>query len=196
MFQSSYGAVEKTLAVAYGIPDSVRETGFRGWIGNLQKLGVLGEAARVGRGAALKYGPDELHRFVLAIELSELGLPPATAVALISAYWDTKFKAIFRAAEESIVRDEARENDIIIHLGGIALRSGAWLAPKSKFPGVPNINRCRLHELPKYMEIWMRIGDEPTGLRPRALVVNLSSRLRAFHTAFAASFTAAAPDKE
>ena len=70
-------------------------------LNNLQKLGVLGEAARVGRGAPLAYTPVELHRLLVAIELCELGVPPATTVALIASYWESKLKAICSDAERA-----------------------------------------------------------------------------------------------
>jgi hypothetical protein len=187
MFRSSYGPLEKALAIAYGVPESVRETSLRGWVTNLQKLGLLGKAARVGRGTALVYTPNELHRLICGLELTELGVPPATAVALVDAYWESKIKAIFALAEETVAREEPPENDVILHLGGVSLRSGAWSG--ARIPGIPNINRCRLRELPNYIVEWMKMGpNDPIGLPPRALVVNLSARLRAFHTAFAKSY--------
>src|SRR5262249_61762328 len=96
-----YSAVERALAAAYGIPGSVRTAGFRGWVTNLQKLGVLGPSARIGRGAALNYTADEWHRLLFALELSEVGISPAVAVAMIEALWDRQIKAIFRLAENS-----------------------------------------------------------------------------------------------
>ena len=101
MLTFSYGAIERALATSYGIPEAGRESGFRSMLSNLQKLGVLGEAARVGRGAPLTYTPDTLHRFVVALELCELGVPPATTATLIRSYWDAKLKAICSAAERN-----------------------------------------------------------------------------------------------
>jgi hypothetical protein len=47
---------------------------------------------------------------------------------------------------------------------------------------VPNINRCKLKDLPTYIKAWMRMTpNDPAP--PRALIVNLSARLRAFHSA-------------
>jgi hypothetical protein len=187
MFQSSYGPVEKAVAIAYGVPEAARETGLRGWITNLQKLGLLGKAARVGRGTALVYTPNELHRLICGLELNELGVPPAMAVALIDAYWESKIKAIFARAERTVAREEPPENDIILHLGGVSLRAGPLKG--EQFPGVPNINECKRSELRWYIEQWMAMTpDDP--VPPRALVVNLSARLRAFHTAFAKTYLA------
>jgi hypothetical protein len=53
---------------------------------------------------------------------------------------------------------------------------------------VPNVNSCPLSKLPDHMAMWMSMRpDDPSGLPPRALVTNLSMRLRAFHTALVAA---------
>jgi hypothetical protein len=187
MFEISYGAVERAFAATHDISDTVRQAGFRSMLSNLQKLGALGAQARVGRGAALKYGPTELHRLLLTLEFCELGIPPATAVALVETYWESKLNAICRDAERNNPAVRGGEpidpaNDIVVHLGGISLRTG--LLRGERFPGVPNINRCKLSQLPYYIEQWMRMTpDDP--VPPRALVVNLSARLRSFHCALA-----------
>jgi hypothetical protein len=182
MFEISYGAVEQALAVAHNVPDAVRQAGFRSMLSNLQKLGALGAQARVGRGAALKYTPIELHRLVLALEFCELGMPPATAVSLVNTYWESKLKAIIGTAEKGVMHEDPPSNDIIIHLGGVSLRTGNLR--DELFPGVPNINRCKLSELPRYITEWMAMTPNDR-VPPRALVVNLSARLRAFHCALA-----------
>jgi hypothetical protein len=185
MFETSYGPIERALATTHGISDAVRQAGFRSMLSNLQKLGALGPQARVGRGATLKYGPTELHRLILTLEFCELGIPPATAVALVDTYWEAKLKKIIADAERVVEREEPRGNDVIIHLGGVGLRTGPLKG--ERFPGVPNINSCRLSELPKYVTQWMAMRpDDP--VPPRALVVNLSARLRAFHAEFAKTF--------
>ena len=137
MFEISYGAVERAFAATHGISDAVRQAGFRSMLSNLQKLGALGAQARVGRGAALKYGPTELHRLLLALEFCELGIPPATAVALVETYWESKLKAICRDAERNNPAVRGGEpidpaDDIVVHLGGISLRTG--LLRGERFP--------------------------------------------------------------
>jgi hypothetical protein len=182
MAEFSYGAVERALAVIYRISDDVRQAGFRSMLSNLQKLGALGAQARVGRGAVLRYGPTELHRLILTLEFCELGIPPATAVSLINTYWEPKLKAIMGTAERAIVHGEPPSNDLIIHLGGVSLRTGSLR--DEEFPGVPNINRCKLSELPDTIKRWMAMNQDDL-VPPRALIVNLSARLRDFHTALA-----------
>jgi hypothetical protein len=159
-------------------------------LSNLQKLGVLGEDARVGRGAPLEYTPDMMHRLVLALELCELGISPATAVALIAAHWEQKLKAICAAAERNnpAVRGDTPidpGDDVIVHFGGVTLRTGSLKGVR--LPTIPNINHCLLRKLPGHIEQWMKIG-RPGDLPPRALLVNLSARLRAFHAVLSPAY--------
>src|SRR6266540_1340228 len=169
----TYGTVERAVAWSHGVPETSRKAGFRSMLNNLQKLGVLGEAARVGRGAPLTYTATELHRLFLGLELCELGLPPATAVGLVATYWDSKFDKICHEAEKNNPAARGGQpidpgDDTVIHLGGVALRTGSLKGARS--PTIPNINSCKLRELP-----------------PRALVLNFSARLRAFQRGLAAA---------
>jgi hypothetical protein len=180
--QFPYGVVERALATSHSIPEAVRTTTFRGMIGHLQKLGVLGEDARVGRGTPLVYSPTEMHRFIVAIELCELGVPPATVVALIASYWE-KLESICARAElnnpalhggEPIDPDD----DVVLFLGGLGLRTGPLRGERS--PAIPNIDHCKLRDLPRHMAQWLRTDSDDAA---RGLVVNLSARLRSFHAA-------------
>jgi hypothetical protein len=175
-----YGTVERALAIAYDVPEAVRPAGFRSMVTNLQKLGALGAQARVGRGVALVYTPLEMHRLLLTLEFCELGLAPSTAVSLVDSHWKTKLKAIVDAAETGLVRDEPTGKDVILYLGGVSLRTGSLRG--EAVPGVPGIGCCSLDELPIALKQWMAMTLTAP---PRALVVNLSGRLRAFHNALA-----------
>src|SRR5262249_2079522 len=142
----------------------------------------------VGRGAPLVYTPVEVHRLLLAVELCELGVPPATTAALIANYWESKLKAICGDAERNNPAVRGGEpidpgDDILVYLGGVSLRTGSLKGARS--PSIPNINRCKLRDLPRHMVQWMKMDpdDNPADLPPRALVVNLSARLRTFHAA-------------
>jgi len=188
----TYGTVERAVAWSHGVPETSRKAGFRSMLNNLQKLGVLGEAARVGRGAPLTYTATELHRLFLGLELCELGLPPATAVGLVATYWDSKFDKICHEAEKNNPAARGGQpidpgDDTVIHLGGVALRTGSLKGARS--PTIPNINSCKLRELPTKIVEWMKMDpdDNPADLPPRALVLNFSARLRAFQRGLAAA---------
>jgi hypothetical protein len=174
MFDTSYSHVEAALVQTYGVPDKA-VTAFRGRLGNLQKKGLFGRPNMPGRGAALRYGPDQFHRLVFACELSEFGVGPATVLTLVETLWESRLKQIFKKAE----RGNPGPDDVILHMGGVHLMTGAWS------DAVPNVNSCTLNKLPTYAREWMRMGagDPPA----RALIVNLSSRLRRFHAALADS---------
>jgi hypothetical protein len=117
----------------------------------------------------------------------------ATAVALITAYWDSKLKAICTAAGRNMPAVRGSKpidpaDDVILYLGGVALRTGSLKGTRS--PTIPNINHCPLSKLPNHITQWMKVGDDqvPMALPPRALVVNLSARLRAFHDALSSTY--------
>jgi hypothetical protein len=133
-----------------------------------------------GRGIALRYGPDQFHRLVFACELLEFGIAPSVVLELVEARWERRLRAIFRDAEAAVSHDPGPA-DVILHMGGVSLMGNALTDT------VPNINACFLHRLADHMAMWMKIRpDDPAGLPPRALVVNLSMRLRTFHAALVA----------
>jgi hypothetical protein len=179
MRQISYSALEQALAETYGASDhKVRETAFRARINSLQRLGVLGENVRLGKGQRVAYGIEQMERWLACLELSELGISPTVAGKLVIRYWSKKFAPIFKAAQ-STTNHKPGLDDVILYLSAVHLMSGSWSSQRD-FPGVPNINHCRLCELPDHMRAWM---DDP--LRSRMLITNLSARLRIFHEALA-----------
>jgi hypothetical protein len=101
-------------------------------------------------------------------------------VSLINAYWEPRIKDIIMTAERTVEREGPPGDDVVLHLGGISLRSGLLKGARS--PTVPNINHCRLRELPHYVAMWMKMGPHDP-VPPRAVILNLSERLRRFHTA-------------
>jgi hypothetical protein len=179
-----YGVLEKALAKAYGVSEKRRPVGFRGMISNLHKMGVLGPQSRVGRGAKLTYTPGEFTRLILALELSEFGLTPATVVALVGRYWESNLKAIMGAANApfGILPEKPRGEDVILCLVGVGLRIDSLRGETA--PAVPIIEQRSLDDLPAAVKQWMEsTADDQTP--PRVLVANLSHRLRIFHDALA-----------
>jgi hypothetical protein len=173
-------AVERALQRTYNVPDKALPA-FRGRLGALQKQELFGRRNMPGKGVALRYGPDQFHRLVFACELFEFGIYPRVVLDLVEARWDRRIAAIFRQAENAAMRDPS-DDDIVLHMGGVHLMIDALMDT------VPNVNSYLLRKLPDHMHMWMTMGpDDPAGLPPRALVVNLSARLRAFHRWLAAS---------
>jgi hypothetical protein len=180
VFEVSYSPVEAALVRTYGVRK--RDIGrFRARITFLQKGGLLGVSP--GKGKALRYTPDLIHRLIFATELAEFGVSPSVVLALVKSRWENRLRKIFQDAEGAAMIDpgsngDNTDGDIILHMGGVRLMTDTWSN------AVPNINFCELRKLSDNMTAWMRmLPDDPAGLPPRALVTNLSMRLRAFHTA-------------
>lgn len=170
--QFSFAGVEAALIAAYGVAPA-DQARFRARLTHAQKSGALG--VNPGKGRRVAYGPDELHKLVLICELSELGVSPAVQLELIGALWEKRLQAIFKLAASAMGPPGPR--DVIVTLLGASLMVEGWAG------AVPNVNHCRLDQLASRMDLAMR-GDDHA-LPPRALVTNLTARLRAFHNALA-----------
>jgi hypothetical protein len=176
LFEVSYSPVEAALVRTYGV--RARDLGrFRARITFLQKGGLLGVSP--GKGKALRYTPDLIHRLIFATELSEFGIMPQAVLETVADLWESRICRIFERAERAAMAP-AGANDIVMVLGSPSLLVGAWT---STAKALPNVNGFPLHSLAGNIDLLMRYSDPP----PRALVVNLSERLRTFHTALVAA---------
>jgi hypothetical protein len=178
-----FGAVEAALVQTYCIPTKAVGA-FRSRLGALQKQGLFGAKHMPGKGVALGYGPDQFHRLIFVCELFEFGIAPAVVLRLVESLWERRLRKIFSNAEDAVVKHEdAGPDDVILHMGGVHLMLDGWSDT------VPNVNSCPLSKLSDNMLMWMSVKhDDPSGLPPRALVTNLSMRLRAFHTALGPAY--------
>jgi hypothetical protein len=174
VFEASYSDVEPALVRTYGVQE--RDLGrFRARITFLQKGGLLGVSP--GKGKALRYTPDLIHRLIFATELAEFGVMPQAVLETVADLWDSRIRSIFQRAEKT-ARGPAGPDDRVLLLGGISLTVGGWT---STAKALPNVNDFPLHRLAANLDLLMRYDDPP----PRAMVVNLSARLRSFHNALA-----------
>jgi len=181
----SYRAVEKALASIYAATDDdVRRRDFRARINYFQRAKVIGEEVQVGKGTRVSYNVRQIERWFCCLELAELGVSPTTVGKLVVSLWDDKFAPIFRAAQRTTV-DPPSPDDVVLLCGGVHLMSGNW-STGAGFPGVPSIDHCTVRKLPDRVVGWMRMTARDRQA-PRLLIVNLSERLRQFHTALAAS---------
>jgi hypothetical protein len=194
MFQTSFSTVEAALVATYKVPRKARAA-FRGRLGHLQRQGLFGARHMPGKGNPISYGPDQFHRLIFACEGFEFGLSRAVVLALTKSLWERRLRKIFEDAETALmIEPEPNANgeniggDIILHMGGVRLMTDAWS------DAVPNVNSCELRKLPDHIVMWMRMTpNDSAGLPPRALVVNLSMRLRAFHAALVAAHDLSEP---
>ena len=122
MFETTFGVIEAALVRTYGVPHKAQGA-FRGKLGNLQKQGLFGPKNMPGRGKALRYGPDQIHRLVFACELSELGCAPSVVVGLVDSLWERRIQSIFAKAEDAAERDPG-PNDVVMLMGGVRLMTG------------------------------------------------------------------------
>lgn len=174
MFDASYSHVEPALVQTYSV--RARDLGrFRARITFLQKGGLLGVSP--GKGKALRYTPDLIHRLIFASELAEVGAMPQAVLETVADLWESRIRRIFERAEKA-ASGPSSPNDIVMMLGSSSLLVGAWT---STAKALPNVNGFPLRRLAGNLELLLKHGHPA----PRALVVNLSERLRTFHTALA-----------
>jgi hypothetical protein len=174
VFEVSYSPVETALVGTYSV--RARDLGrFRARLTFLQKGGLLGISP--GKGKALRYTPDMIHRMLFAIELAEWGATPAETLVTVADLWERRIRQIFERAEKAAMAPSGPD-DIVMMLGGISLTVGAWI---STAKALPNVNGFPLRRLSDNLDLLMRYDNPP----PRAAIVNLSAQLRRFHNALA-----------
>jgi len=179
-FTVSYAKVEAALVKMHNIAsDDV--SAFRARFGALQRGGLLGPESQPGKGRRLEYGPDQMHRAVLAFELVQAGVAPGIILPLIRDYWNNKLSEICLKADRAI-EDESR--DVVLILAGVTALS-------SNTP-VPNINHTTLDKMSERMTLAL----DGKGAPARALLVNLSAQLRKFHDALVGYHLQAEPRVE
>ena len=149
---------------------------FRARLTFLQKGGLLGLSP--GKGKALRYTPQLIHRMLFAVELAELGATPAQTLNTVSDLWESRIAKFFEDALKGVKKPPG-DDDIIMALGSTSLMVGGWM---STAKALPNVNAFPLRRLDANLKLLMGYDDPP----PRAIVVNLTARLRAFHTALEA----------
>jgi hypothetical protein len=166
-FTIGYAKVEQTLVRVHNVaPGDI--SAFRSRFGSLQRGGLLGAESQPGKGRKLEYGPDQIHRAVLAFDLIQVGIAPSIILALVDEYWDSKLRDIFMKAESAIIRETS---DVVLILAG-----GAALSSET---AVPNINHTTLDKISERIKFALDGEDLPA----RVVLVNLSAQLRKFHRA-------------
>jgi len=179
-YATSFGAAQRALVWAFDVakPDV---PAFHGRLIALQKAGLLGSKNMPGKGRALTYTAELCNRLIFASELLQMGVAPRVIVGTVTDLWDRRIRAIFTIAVTAAM-NEPSDDDIIFYMGGVTLMTDAWA------DAVPNVNRCKLGELPFHVKQWMGMRENdpaPGNLPPRVLMTNLTHRLRRFHAALA-----------
>jgi hypothetical protein len=166
-FTISYAHLEAALVEMHDIA-AADVPAFRSRFGALQRAGLLGAESQPGKGRKLEYGPDQFHRCVLAFELAQAGAGPSVILRLIADHWTSRLRGIFEKAERAIIRETS---DVVLILAGIAMGFG-----DKPTPAINDVTADRLSER-------LMFALDGKSLPARVLLVNLSERLRRFHTA-------------
>jgi hypothetical protein len=170
MLSFTYSMVEQSLVEMHSVaPEDV--PALRSRFGALQRGGLLGR--QPGKGARLEYRPDELHRVVVAFELTQAGFAPSVVLQLLHDVWDKRLREICRKAEHA---SEYGTPDGVLFLAGITAMEGPEEA-------IPNVNYTTIDKLSESLSLAIRGKDDLRDLPARAVVVNLSAQLRRFHAA-------------
>src|SRR5215831_18279935 len=105
-----YKMVEAALVELHGIaPETLRSR-----FGAFQRGGLLGK--QPGRGVRVEYGPDELHRVVLAFESTQAGMSQTTVLQFVREVLDKRVPEIFIKAERASVN---RTPDVVLFFSGL-----------------------------------------------------------------------------
>jgi hypothetical protein len=165
-FTVSFATVEKALLRTHEV-EPQHEEAWRSRINFLRREGLLGE--RPGSGRRIGYHTAaQLPKLLLALELAQTAVAPQVALSLIATSWDHRLSRFFRQAEEA--RDRGT-SDVLLLLAGIT----AMVERDGAIPVIAATTADRLDVL--------RMALDDTSVPGRALVINLTARLRRFHEA-------------
>ena len=177
-WNAPYQAVERALASLYGADDATRRGAFRARLDNLKRAKVLG--VNPGKGQRNAYGPKEIKKLLVALELEEFGVTPAIITKLLTERWESFGEIVSRAPRKSRREDQ----DVVLYIFP-QLLSGRWRG-ESELPEIGEVPSRKAME--RFYD-WLR-GEKLEGITGsvrRACVFNLSSRLRAFDKALTAA---------
>jgi hypothetical protein len=165
-FTVSFATAEKALLRMHAVEPQHGEA-WRSRVNFLRREGLLGE--RPGSGRRIGYHTaDQLPKLVLALEMAQAAIVPQTILSLVRNHWDIRLKKIFIEAEKARRRDTS---DVLLYLAGITEmveREGA----------IPVIEATTADKLDAF-----RMALDDRSVPGRALVINLTARLRRFHAA-------------
>ena len=95
----SYAHVEAALARIFDA-EHVQKAAFRGRLKHFRKLGI--PRHNPGKGARVAYGMPDIYQLMICLELSELGIDPNLVAKLVHHHWDInrRFPAAIAKARE------------------------------------------------------------------------------------------------
>lgn len=105
----TFGELEAALADNHGIADAKR-TAFQARLKNIQRLG-LPLRFETSKGKTAYYGPGPIAEMALAVELTQLGLPPDRVVRVLTVNWYAAAMAIAMAARALLERPNGFDDE-------------------------------------------------------------------------------------
>lgn len=147
-----YARIEAAFALVFNVPPE-RIKHLRGRIKHLAVLGL--PEAKPGKGARVTYGFDIMNRWLMALALEDLGVPPKVAVKAIKGYWEkSRFDLwLKRAIDTESLGDPGRNvpaNPVLFTLRPM-LASSSWDEPNPPlWIGFSRRNDPRLYERLKH----------------------------------------------
>ena len=119
----SYAAVETALAAALDVDAAVQQSQFRARLKHFARLGLPG--IRAGKGARIEYTTDQVHQWLVALMMSEMGIDPVVTVATIKKYWKSYLARWMEYATDAEATIGTTPNPIYFFLRP-RLMSAAW----------------------------------------------------------------------
>jgi hypothetical protein len=178
--EAIYRVLEKALATIHSVPAPIQGKAFRAAISNLQKTDILGDDVRVGPGRRVTYTVPHMERWFLALELAEFDIGTSAVVEIIKRHWETAIGPIFRAAQRTVIHD-ADDSDVVMVIRGLRMMAAKWSGDAMD---EIEISRTTIGELRQGADkIVKRLEDTRRPGGP--ILLNLSGRLRALHSALA-----------
>jgi hypothetical protein len=178
----SFAQIEAVLMVMHDIAVEKR-VAFVGRLKNLQKLELLGEAGRPGRGAVGSYGYSDLVKFVVAVELLRAGLPPQLATSVVRNNWGSMYGSLHYHTQNPVWRlDEefARNGDTETEKALEDYETYVWLLEPDALADLrqnnedkdkaPRLVSSRLEDLD--VRLWLGLTQKPDHYARRVVMLH------------------------
>jgi hypothetical protein len=104
MGMAGYADVERGLAAALDVDEATQRGPFRQRLKHLQRLGLPG--VEPGKGARIEYSDEQVAQLLIALLMSEVGIDPVAAVAVIKERWAFLGKMVKQATDAAATAEK------------------------------------------------------------------------------------------
>lgn len=151
----SYGEVFSLFAHMHQVALS-KHTAFRGRLQHFQKLGFP-EGVNTGRGRPAEYGPEAVASLAFALELTQMGLNPERAIALMNGHkWH--IRNAFGLASRDLSR--SGHDPVFVYFDPLALASFSGVDLKERAGGSLSVATWSVlkRDIDKRVGFWRRLA--------------------------------------